>query len=80
MQYTVEIINNSKANLDFELSRNGVKQELINNKSEILTIKGITRVTDSFELKIKYNDNPAVVEDITGNVQVKIEAVQQEVV
>lgn len=80
MKYTVEIINNSKANLDFELSRNGVKQELTNNKSEILTIKGITRVTDNFELKIKYNDNPAVVEDITGNVQVKIEAIQQEVV
>ena len=80
MKYTVEILNNSKANLEFELKRNGEIQKLTNNKTETLIINGITRTTDNFELKIKYNDNPAIVEDITGNIQVKIEAVQQEVV
>ena len=80
MKYTVEILNNSKANLEFELKRNGEIQKLTNNKTETLIINGITRSTDNFELKIKYNDNPAIVEDITGNIQVKIEAVQQEVV
>lgn len=80
MKYTVEIFNNSKANLEFELKRNGEIQKLTNNKTEILIINGTTRTTDNFELKIKYNDNPAIVEDITGNIQIKIEAVQQEVV
>lgn len=80
MNYTIEIVNDSEANLEFELTKNGEMQTLTNNKTEEMTINGITRTTDSYELKIKYNDNPAIVEDITGNVQIKVEAIQQEVI
>ena len=80
MKYTIEIINSSKANLDFELLKNGEELSLNNNKTEEITINGITRTTDKYELKIIYNDNPAIVEDISGNVQIKVEAIQQEVI
>lgn len=80
MNYTIEIVNDSEADLEFELTKNGEMQTLTNNKTEEMTINGITRTTDSYELKIKYNDNPAIVEDISGNVQIKVEAIQQEVV
>lgn len=80
MNYTIEIVNDSEADLEFELIKNGEMQTLTNNKTEEMTINGITRTTDSYELKIKYNDNPAIVEDISGNVQIKVEAIQQEVV
>lgn len=80
MNYNVQIVNNSDANLEFELIKNGEKIVLTNNTTELMNLKGISRNADEFELKIIYNDNPAVVEDITGNVQIKVEASQTEVI
>lgn len=80
MNYVVQIVNNSDADLDFELLKNGEKLKLTNNKTDSINIKGISRNTDEFELRILYKDNPAVVEDITGNVQIKVEASQSEVI
>ena len=79
MNYNIEIINNSEANLTFELIKNGELLNLTNNKTETMTIDGITRHTDTYELKILYNDNPAITEDISGNIQIKVESVQTEV-
>ena len=80
MNYTIQIVNNSEANLEFELTKNGEKVTLTNNTTDLMNLKGISRNADEFELKIIYNDNPAVVEDITGNVQIKVEASQTEVI
>lgn len=80
MEYNIEIINNSKANLDFKLTKDGEEVTLTNNKSESISLKGITRHTDEYQLKIIYNNNPAIIEDLTGNVQIKVEAIQTEVV
>lgn len=80
MNYTIQIVNNSEANLEFELTKNGEKVTLTNNTTDLMNLKGISRNVDEFELKIIYNDNPAVVEDITGNVQIKVEASQTEVI
>lgn len=79
MDYTIEIVNSSKANLKFELLRNGTAISLNNNKTNSLNIKGIQRHTDEYKLIVKYENNPAILEDITGNVQIKVEAVQSEV-
>ena len=78
--YTIQIVNNSEANLEFELTKNGEQVTLTNNTTDLMNLKGISRNADEFELKIIYNDNPAVVEDITGNVQIKVEASQTEVI
>ena len=80
MDYTIEIINSSKANLKFELLKNGTKINLNNNKTETLNLKGIQRHTDEYKLIVKYENDPAIIEDITGNVQIKVEAVQSEVI
>ncbi len=80
LDYNIEIINDSKADLEFELVKNGnEKINLNNNKTEIMNLKGTTRNTDNYELKIKYKNNEAITEDITGNVQVKVVAIQSEV-
>ncbi len=80
MDYTIEIINSSKANLKFELLKNGTKINLNNNKTETLNLKGIQRHTDEYKLIVNYENDPAIIEDITGNVQIKVEAVQSEVI
>lgn len=80
LDYNIEIINDSKADLEFELIKNGKdKINLSNNKTESMNLKSNTRNTDNYELKIKYKNNSAITEDITGNVQIKVVAVQSEV-
>lgn len=80
LDYSIEIINDSEADLEFELIKNGTEHiNLVKNKTENMNLKGITRSTDNYELKIKYNNNVAQTENITGNVQVKVVAVQTEV-
>lgn len=79
MNYEIQIINNSEADLEFELTKDGAKVPLNSNKTETMTLKGITRNSDDYKLTIKYKNNPAILEDIDGNVQIKVEAVQQEV-
>lgn len=80
LEYNIEIINDSKADLEFELIKNkNEKIKLDNNMTETMKLKGITRNTDNYELTIKYKNNEAITEDITGNVQIKVVAVQSEV-
>lgn len=80
MDYNIEIVNDSKADLEFELLKDGKAVSLKNNKTETMHIKGVESHSDHYELRIKYKNNPAITEDITGNVQVKVEAVQAEVI
>ncbi len=80
MDYTIEIVNSSKANLSFELIRNGTKVSLDNNKTDTFNLKGIQRHTDDYKLIVKYENDATILEDITGNVQIKVEAVQSEVI
>ncbi len=76
MNYFIEIVNNSKADLEFILTKNGKDINLTNNKTDLISSSGLERQTDEYQLKIKYHNNPAIVEDIDGSVQVKVEAVQ----
>lgn len=76
MNYCIEIVNNSKADLEFILTKNGKDIKLTNNKTDLISSSGLERQTDEYQLKIKYHNNPAIVEDIDGSVQVKVEAVQ----
>lgn len=80
LKYNIEIINDSQADLQFELSKNGETVELTNNKTEVMYLNGISQDKDDYELRIIYNNNPAIVDDISGNVQIKVEAIQQEVI
>ncbi len=80
MDYTIEIVNNSEANLDFELLRNGTAISLNNNKTATLNLKGIQRNIDEYKLIVRYENNPAILKDFAGNVQIKVEAVQSEVI
>ena len=54
--------------------------ELTNNKTEVMFLNGISQDKDDYELRIIYNNNPAIVDDISGNVQIKVEAIQNEVI
>ena len=40
MNYNVQIVNNSDANLEFELIKNGEKIVLTNNTTELMNVKG----------------------------------------
>lgn len=80
LKYNIEIINDSQADLQFELTKNGETVELTNNKTEVMYLNGISQDKDDYELRIIYNNNPAIVDDISGNVQIKVEAIQQEVI
>ena len=78
--YKVEI-NNSEADLEFELTdKNNRVVKLDNNKSGIFELPKDIVQNDNYTLKIRYNNNPAISNDIDGNVQVKVEAVQAEVI
>lgn len=78
LKYDIEIINHSKADLEFELSKNGERINLTENKTTLLPLKALEKQRDSYQLKIKYHNNPAVTSDIQGNVQIKTQAVQEE--
>lgn len=80
LKYNIEIVNDSQADLQFELTRNGETVELTNNKTEVMYLNGISQEKDNYELRIIYNNNPAIVDDISGNVQIKVEAIQNEVI
>ena len=76
MNYYIEIVNNSKADLEFILTKNGQPINLNNNKTDLISSSSLNRQSDDYQLKIKDHNNPAIVEDIDGNVQVRVEAVQ----
>lgn len=78
LKYTIQIINNSQADLDFILTNNGNIINLINNKTEQISLSSDNSQKDEYELQIKYNNNPAITSDIDGNVQIKVEAIQAE--
>ena len=78
LDYYINIENNSKADLEFVLMKNGRNIPLINNKTNKITLSNENKQEDEYQLKIKYHNNPAIVQDIDGNVQVKVEAVQAE--
>lgn len=81
IKYYIEIINNSEADLEFELTdKNNRVVKLDNNKSGIFELPKDIVQNDNYTLKIRYNNNPAISNDIDGNVQVKVEAVQAEVI
>ena len=76
LKYTIEIVNNSEADLNFILTKDGNSITLNNNKTSEMTLLSSGTQNDEYELKIEYNNNPAIVSDIEGNVQIKVEAVQ----
>lgn len=81
IKYYIEIINNSQADLDFELiDKNNNVVNLNNNKSGIFELIKDSKQNDNYTLKIRYTNNSSIVNDIEGNVQIKVEAIQAEVI
>lgn len=78
LDYEISIENNSKADFDFILTKDGQTVPLSNNKTNILTLSNVGKQSDNYTLSIKYNNNSAITEDITGDIQIKVEAVQAE--
>lgn len=78
LSYEIEIVNNSKADLEFELSKNGKSVILAENKTNLNFLEASNKQKDSYQLKIKYHNNPAITSDITGNIQIKTQAMQTE--
>ncbi len=78
LKYDIEIVNYSEADLEFELSKNGKMVNLTENKTTLNPLKAEDKQMDSYQLKIKYHNNPAVTSDIQGNVQIKTQAIQDE--
>ena len=76
LNYYIEIVNNSIADLNFILTNNGNIVNLNNNKTELIPLTSSNKQTDEYELKIKYNNNSAIESDIDGNIQIKVEAIQ----
>lgn len=79
IKYYIEIVNNSKAKLEFELldSQNNIVS-LNENKTKIFELNKGTIQNDNYILNVKYENDPAITEDIQGNVQIKVEAIQAE--
>ena len=78
LDYFINIENNSDADLEFILVKDGKKVPLTNNKTNTITLSSNGKQSDEYALSIKYHNNPAQTTDITGNVQIKVEAVQAE--
>lgn len=76
MDYTIEIVNNSKADLEFILKKDGKQVSLNKNITGNISLSSLKKQIDNYELLIKYHNNAATVGDISGNVQVKVIAVQ----
>lgn len=78
-KYYIEIINNSKASLNFELfDKENNRITLNENKTQIFELDKEIKQNDNYILKVKYKNDPAITEDIQGNVQIKVEAIQSE--
>lgn len=79
MNYYIQIVNNSQADLQFILMKNGKSVSLDgNNKTNLISLASLTKQNDEYQLRIKYKNNPEITSDIDGNVQIKVEAVQSE--
>lgn len=77
LNYSIQIINDSHANLEFTLYKNGQQIDLNHGETEGILLSNLKKQEDNYELKIKYNDDSAMKSDIYGNVQIKVEAVQE---
>lgn len=78
LRYFIQVVNDSEADLDFILTSKGKKVNLNNNKTGLIALSSSKKQTDEYELKIIYNNDPAMESNIDGNVQIKIEAVPDE--
>lgn len=76
LDYFIEMVNLSEADLEFELTKNGELVNLSENKTDFFHLASAENQVDDYQLKIKYHDNPAQIADIKGNVQIKAQAVQ----
>lgn len=76
LDYFINIENNSNADLEFLLVKDGKNVALTNNKTNTITLSSNGKQSDDYALSIKYHNDPAQTEDIKGNVQIKVEAVQ----
>lgn len=79
LDYFIEIVNQSEAELEFELTKNGEIMNLTENKTNLISLPNLAKQTDDYQLKIKYHNNPAKIADIEGNVQIKAQAVQAKI-
>lgn len=79
LNYYIQIENNSDADLTFQLTKNGKLVNLTKNKTSLISLSGLERKSDDYQLTIKYTNNTAITNDIVGSVQVKVEAVQAEI-
>ena len=79
MKYNIQIVNNSQADLSYQLTKDGKTINLSNNKTATFSLSGINKQSDDYKLTIKYKNNPAITNDIAGNVQIKVEAEQAEI-
>lgn len=79
LNYYIQLENNSDADLTFQLTKNGKLVNLIDNKTSLISLSALDKKSDDYQLTIKYTNNTAITNDIVGNVQVKVEAVQAEV-
>lgn len=79
MQYYIEIVNNSRADLEFILTKNGQSISLNSNKTNLISLSSNRKQDDNYELRIKYHSDGAIIGDIEGNVQIKVEAAQKEI-
>ena len=77
LKYFIQIINDSDADLEFTLFKDGKIVDLIQNQTEGILLSNLSKQEDDYELKIKYNDDPSIKTDIYGKVQIKVEAVQE---
>lgn len=76
LDYFIEIVNHSEADLEFELRKNGQVVNLSENKTNLIFLSSLEKQQDNYQLNIKYRNNPAQISDINGNVQIKTQAVQ----
>ena len=77
LNYYIQFENNSNADLEFILTKDNEEVILKNNKTDLMYLTNLFNQEDKYSLKIKYTNNPGIVTDIDGNVQIKVEALQK---
>lgn len=78
LNYFIQLINHSDADLEFTLYKNDEKIALNQNQTEGIFLSNLSKQEDKFKLEIKYKDDANCKSDIQGDVQIKVEAIQED--
>ena len=77
MDYYIEILPIDNEAISFELYKENEKLEIIDNKTTKFTLEKGTKKEDNYKIKIIYDENKNITENIFEEVQIKVHSEQK---